>query len=335
MRATIVLLVFALVCPQKAFTARCTVAKHLGYSGTYPALDLNFPCKYNFVDAQCADYTVSIVLGNVYRDPFFIVDTAWIRVERGDDFWEGRTSNNITFEFFNGNAKEPFVKEGGNLKTSDLFQTETYTKHAGEASYRFFKARSTDQYGYIAVEFWPFHESLPERGTILSFNCYSYKFYYPSALPGPICGTVSYDGTEIHAEADRLGFSENGMYDLVARDKTFCYEVFTDSTIDQSPDKTCGAVVNTMNNVCPNDAKRVEAINLCYGILYNKQYRGCVYHNAEKASSELIDVFYQCVELVCSGFTNQTACQALGDYIDTCPNSPGLTNKVQECYHRQ
>lgn len=330
MKTVIVLTVLALVLVQTVESASsCTLKKHLAlYAINYNSAQLYFPCKYKLISQTCGEYEVTITAQNVYTASYFVTDNFWIRVQRGNELWEGLTNNQLSIEFLRGDIGEPFTKNGGNLETSQLF---TFAE--------ILDANNTDEteaYGYytawaegIAFRFMyrPFFESQADRGVTVNFYCN--RNDTPPAFPAQLCGGKS--TTDLEDEANRLGFVTNDKYNGIAGDKTIYYYVFTDSTVDQAPEKTCGAVVNTMNNVCANDAKRVQAINLCHKILYSSEHRTCVSENAKRKSKELIDVFYQCAEFVCRGFTSLTACKTLGDYIDACPVIPGLTDKVGQC----
>nr|KAG5703958.1 hypothetical protein BaRGS_020555 [Batillaria attramentaria] len=83
-----------------------------------------------------------------------------------------------------------------------------------------------------------------------------------------------------------------------------------------------------MVNVCPDDAKRKEAIEKCYMILYSKPHREC----ATKYSCDIMDVFTNCIKFVCSDFQDDEACEAVGAAIDMCRPFPGLSDEIKKCY---
>lgn len=329
MKTSVVLLVIALVCPVQAddhSLCRMDKGKDL-IAINYETFALEFPCRYNFVRQTCGDYDVSITNGNAYVHPFYFLNSISVSVKKGNETWEGHTDNELSRKFILDDAGDPFSKDRGSMESLDLFN---YDKHAGDyfgddgvIDYGDFLATTKD--GALRILFKPyFSNGAGYVGISMFFYCFVPND--PPAFPAQLCG--GRDEGEIQTEATKLGLLRYGLYTLVSRDTTVYYHVFTDSTVDQSSERKCGQVVDTMNNVCPNDTQRVEAINRCFRILKSPKHRLCV----TRSNSELIDVFYECVKFVCSDFTDKSVCKALGDYIDTCPNFPGLTIKVKECY---
>lgn len=282
---------------------------------------LDFPCKFNAIRQKCGPWEVRISPGNIYIPPRYILNTVWVEVSKGDDnntkYWEGRTYTKTAVKYINdaGDVREPFAKKEGNLNTEDVFN---YSKSQGDVT-----ATAVD--GSFSITFGPYDpEGSKHRNVAMKFTCNTNDA--PSGFPDTLCG--GFDAKEVDVRAAELGFKTGSKLKADQRDKTYYYTAFTDLTTDQSPNPTCRLVAETMVNECASDAKRVEAINRCYTILYSKPHREC----ATKFSCNIIDVFYNCVKTVCSDFKDKVSCEALGEAIDMCRAFPDLSEQVATCY---
>nr|KAG5703962.1 hypothetical protein BaRGS_020559 [Batillaria attramentaria] len=277
---------------------------------------LEVPCKYGAVRQQCGDYFVRLTPGNVYINRYFI-NTVWLEVRTKDGReWRGRTSTDQpslpSLQFINdaGDVREAFqMKQPSDYETDDLFD---FTKTENDIT-------ATVKDGSFSVTFGPFDPTgSKHRNVGLTFTCT--RDDSPPEFPIQICGGE--DPKDVQYMAEELGFKPNDKFKPHMRDQTYYYAIFTDPDLDQTPD--------TMLNVCPDGAKRKEAIENCYMILYSKPHRKC----ATKYSCELIDVFANCVKFVCSDYKDEVACQAVAEAIDMCRNFPGLSDRILEakCY---
>lgn len=286
-------------------------------NGGKPA-SLDFPCKYAAVRQQCGNYHVRISPGNVYVSPRFFINTIWVEVSHtsGKD-WEGRTSSKIAAKYINdaGITREALIKKAGSYSTNSLF---TISKGKSD-----FTAAAHD--GAFSITFGPYDAVGALHNNVhFKFTCNIDGPLLP--FPNQICGGD--DPKDVQYVAEALQFKTGQNFKSDTRDKTYYFAVFNDTSTDQSPTPKCQEAVDTFVNVCPNDAKRVEAIEVCHTILYSLPHREC----AIRFSCAVIDVFASCLKFVCSDYKDKDACQEVGDAIDMCRDYPGLTGKIQGCY---
>ncbi|KAK7492980.1 hypothetical protein BaRGS_00015710, partial [Batillaria attramentaria] len=237
---------------------------------------LDVPCKYPAVRQQCGDYFVRATPGNVYVNRYF-VNTLWVAVKHKDgNYWEGRTSSKIAAKFINdaGETRDAFNKKNGSIEADDLFDfSKTETSIMAKAK--------DDSFDITFAPFDPLGDK--HRNVAFVFRCH--KDDVPPAFPAQICGGE--DKKDVQYMAEELGFKPGKKFKPHMRDQTYYYAIFTDPDLDQTPTPKCGEARDTMLNVCPDDAKRKEAIENCYMILYSKPHRQC----ATKYSCALIDIF--------------------------------------------
>nr|KAG5703960.1 hypothetical protein BaRGS_020557 [Batillaria attramentaria] len=196
-----------------------------------------------------------------------------------------------------GETRDAFNKKDGNIETDDLFDFSK-TKNS-------IVARAKD--GSFDIVFGPFDPvGSKHRNAAFVFRCREDDV--PPAFPAQICGGE--DEKDVQYMAEELGIKPGKKFKPHMRDQTYYYAIFTDPDLDQTPNPKCGEARDTMLNVCPDDAKRKEAIENCYMILYSKPHRQC----ATKYSCDLMDVFAACIKFVCSDYTDMEACAEVVAY---------------------
>jgi len=320
MKAIFALLVLAVAIDFQADAVNtCKISKGnklITNSGQGAKMD--HPCRYAAVKQRCGNNFIVVSPSNVYIDGRFFVNTIYLQLRNVNTgkMWGGFTTNKLAAKYINNAGPSPIKKNKGILHTGALFN---------------FKKTKSDitveaKDGSFSLTFGPYDPTgNKHRNADFRFTCNENDA--PAAFPDQICGSA--DKQEVALEAERLGFKTGKQFKSEARDKTYFYHIFTNTDIDQTPNPRCAEVADTMQNVCPDDAKRVEAIEVCHSILYSKPHRRC----ATQYSCDIIDVYADCVKFVCSNYQDQAACDSVGESIDMCREYPGLSEKVGKCYN--
>jgi len=254
------------------------------------------PCKYDAVRQQCGRYEINVTPGNIYLRPKYRVDSLWLGVKDTvtGDFWTGRTDNKIAVKFHNGWNTELFNQKSGSVSTDDLLV------FGNQGKYGFVEAKNGD----FRVSFQPWDPE-NEKYNLAEwvFQCNDEDFE-PLGFSSQVCG-----GRDDHETADRR--DELGLKD---RTQLIHYDVFTNTEIVQTNPK-CANATRLMTEVCTEE-QRLEAVMTCGQILSSKRHTQCI----TKYSCDPMDTFVDCVDWVCSGYSDDFACERLGKQIDLCRN---------------
>ncbi|KAK7107461.1 uncharacterized protein [Littorina saxatilis] len=270
------------------------------------------PCKYHAVRTKCGKYFVNLTPGNIFVHPKYRLNTLWLGVREldTDKEWEGRTDNKVAVKFFNGWKSELFNKKDGVLNTEDVL---TFSKDA-------MGTHATAKNGDFKVTFVPWD---PENDNFpLSkwrFECNADDFE-PASYPDQVCGSA--DKRETVERTEMLGFDE--------RTQTVFHDVFTNTNITQTNPK-CANATMMLTEMC-TEQQRKTAIITCGQILSSLKHTKCL----TKYTCDPMDVFVDCIDWVCSDFSDDAACERVGMGIDMCRTfrDGNLTMRVEnaKCY---
>ncbi|KAK7107457.1 uncharacterized protein [Littorina saxatilis] len=278
-------------------------------------LKMMVPCKYNAVLQQCGPYKVTVTPGQRWLYPTYIIDSVWIAVENTETghTWEGRSSNKLAALYIvkgEEGGRSPISKKEGDYNTEDLFTITSTTKDVTIA----------EKKGVFSITVGPFDfNGNKNRDSRMEFVCNAEDEL--EEYPKQFCG--SKEGKEIKVRTEKLFINKKRI------DLTIMHDVFTDTSVVQT-NPLCKESVRILTQDCANETERAEAIKTCHHILDSNGHTECVV----KFACDPMDVFKNCLQYACSGYTDEDACERVGQAIDMCREFPELTPKVKEanCY---
>lgn len=256
--------------------------------------EMFMPCKYDAIRQQCGSYKINVSPGNVYLQPKYRMDTLWLSLTdtATGDFWAGRTDNKLAIKYFNGWKPALFNQKQGNVNTSSVLSFGI------DGKYAYAEALNGD----FKLSFTPWDPTNSDFNQAeWTFTCNAPDFM-PIGFSSQVCGGV--EARESAKRRDELG--------LKNRVQLIHYDVFTNEQIVQTNPK-CANATRLMTQVCTED-QRIEAVKTCGQILSSSGHTQCI----TKYSCDPMDAFTDCIDWVCSGYTDDFACERLGQSMDLC-----------------
>lgn len=273
---------------------------------------MRFPCKYNAVRNQvCGAYSVTVSPTNALTvKGKYIITSLWLgltEIATGKK-WEGRTSVKIATKYLKEFKDVPF-----NTKFSSVGFTfaTLFDVTPGTENYVEVKAKNGD----FRVKFGVYDSILEHKASGFEFECYRGTTLNP--YPDQICGN------------DTVKSIRNLRMDALAVQKpieAILYDVFAnpDNIVAQPYSDHCQRAENTLRSRC--EGRQLEAIKYCWRIVGSPRHTNCFATDFHHAG----EVFWHCLEFVCSNFEVEPFCPNLAAALDLCPDIYLLSDKVKQ-----
>ncbi|XP_076444874.1 uncharacterized protein LOC143282885 [Babylonia areolata] len=276
---------------------------------------VKFGCKFHALKGTvCGDYNITLApglklmpKGAKAKKDIYVLDRMYLAVkkENGDKL-RCRTNMKKIGKYLDGKENYlPLKKLDGNLDLTDVYEFSKDEKKR-EVTLVTKNKDFTIAFGL--------YDDKTLGSTYFSFTCHADTFT-PTNFPTQLCGNGTKKEVKLMKKAIELKGNRKAVTTL---------SVFSDEKLVQM-DAECQVAASTMSTKC--EGLQDDASKYCWPIVFKASFIKCI----RKLNLYPRTVFKNCVDFVCSNYTNAFTCGELSDQLEGCPKLKGISDKVDKC----